>query len=155
MFGWGFEVDDKGSAAALGRAAITSALDGHDGLAPDSSFTRAVFSSVGGTRAGAVDWITRARPRDYGTLAPQVMKFALSGDLIATSLVRQSASEVETMLSRLVELGSSQVCLVGGMADHIVSWLSPWAQSVIVPRDKDAMDGAILLASNAIKRHSK
>jgi len=152
MFGWGFEVDDKGSAAALGRAAITAALDGHDGLASSSAFTRAVFTAVGGTRAAIIDWVTRARPREYGLLAPLVMEHALHGDMTALALVRRSAHEVETMLARLVALGSERVCLVGGMADHISRWLSPWARSVLVDRAKDATEGAILLARRAMAR---
>lgn len=152
MFGWGFEVGDRGSAAALGRSAITVAIDGHDGLAPTSAFTRAVLAAIGGARDRVINWITAARPRDYGSLAPLVLEFAAHGDPIALALVRQSAADLEAMMARLLELGSDRLCLVGGMADHISQWLSPWARSVIVPAAKDAVDGAILLARQAIGR---
>jgi glucosamine kinase len=149
LFGWGFEVDDKGSAASLGRSAIAAALDDHDGLRSGSAMTKAVFAAIGGSRAAAIGWMSVARPREYGSLAPIVMKFASSGDSIARVLVRQSAGDIETMLERLTSLGSERVCLVGGMADHISQWLTPWARSILVDRDADAMEGAILLAQQA------
>lgn len=150
IFGWGFEVDDKGSAASLGRSAITAALDGHDGLAPDTDFTRAVRQALGGANGPMVDWITAARPRDYGGIAPLVMNFAARGDAIARALVARSAAEVQAMMTRLAELGAPRICLVGGMADHIAPWLDPWAKGVLAPRMHDAADGAVLLAGGTI-----
>lgn len=150
MFGWGFEVDDKGSAASLGRSAITAALDGHDGLGPDTDFTRAVRRALGDAPGAMVDWITAARPRDYGSIAPMVMTFAQSGDAVAVELIRRSAAEVEAMMTRLCELGADRICLVGGMAEHLEPWLSPWAHGVLAPRAHDAADGAILLAGGTI-----
>jgi glucosamine kinase len=149
LFGWGFEVNDKGSAASLGRSAIAAALDDHDGLTSGSPMTHAVFAAIGGSRVAAIDWMSVARPREYGSLAPMVMEFASNGDPVARVLVRRSAGDIETMLARLISLGSERVCLVGGMADHISHWLTPWARSILVDRDADAMEGAILLARQA------
>lgn len=146
MFGWGFEVDDKGSAASLGRGAVTAALDGHDGLGPHTGFTQAVLEVLGGARGAIVRWTTAARPRDYGTLAPLAMRFAGQGDPVALALLRRSAGEVEAMIARLREVGAARICLVGGMAEHLLPWLSPWGRSMLAAREGDAVEGAILLA---------
>lgn len=151
LFGWGFEVDDKGSAASLGRSAIVAAIEGRDGLSGETDFTHAVLGRLGTDAAAIVAWITQARPRDYGTLAPLVFEHAFAGDPVALALVRRSAGEVEAMLARLVAVGAARVCLVGGMAEHIVPWLSPWARSVLAERRQDAVEGALILARQAIE----
>lgn len=149
MFGWGFEVDDKGSAAALGRSAITAALDGRDGLARETDFTREVLDVLGSTAQAIVHWISGARPRQFGEIAPLAFAHAHRGDAVALSLVRRSAGEVEAMIARLIEIGAERVCLVGGMAEHIAPWLTPWARGTLAMRQEDATEGAILLARQA------
>lgn len=146
MFGWGFEVDDKGSAASLGRSAITAALDGRDGLARETSFTREVLDVLGTTAPAIVRWVSAAQPRQFGEIAPLVFAHAARGDPVALALVRRSAAEVEAMIARLIEIGAVRVCLVGGMADHIAPWLTPWARGLLAVRQEDATEGAILLA---------
>lgn len=149
MFGWGFEVDDKGSAAALGRSAITAALDGRDGLARETGFTREVLDVLGTTTSAIVRWVSGAPPSRFGELAPLVFAHANRGDPVALSLVRRSAAEVEAMIARLIEIGAERVCLVGGMAEHIAPWLTPYARGVLAVRQEDATEGAILLARQA------
>lgn len=146
IFGWGFEIDDRGSAAALGRLAIQAAIDAHDGLGPATDFTRAIFAATGGSPAALIKWTSKAQPRDYGGLAPHAMIFAERGDPVALALLREVVTDVEARLRRLTETGAQRVCLLGGMAKHLERWLSPWARSVLVEREQDALDGAILLA---------
>ncbi len=144
--GWGFEVCDDGSAASLGRESIRSALQGWDGLAPETDFTRAVILHFGGHPADIVHWVTTAKPRDYGQLAPLTMKYADDGDAIAVGLVQQSAHDLGRYIARLHEIGATKVCLVGGMAKPFGPWLSPWTNSVLAEPEHDALDGAILMA---------
>jgi len=144
--GWGFEVGDDGSAAALGREAIRSALHGWDGLMPESDFTRAVILHFGGRPADIIHWVTTAKPRDFGQLAPLTMKYADEGDAIAVRLVQQSAYNLGLYIARLHELGTTKVCLVGGMAKPFAPWLSPWTRSILAEPEHDALDGAILMA---------
>lgn len=150
VFGWGFEVDDKGSAAALGRNAISAALEAHDGLVPESALTRAVREAIGGTPGAMVQWITAARPNDYGTIAPMVFAAAREGDVVAVSLVRRSAADLERMIARLVDIGAHQVCLMGGMAPHIEPWLARAARDRLTVPEDDAIAGAFQLARQSI-----
>lgn len=150
IFGWGFEVDDKGSAAALGRSAITAALDALDGLAPETALTRDVRDRIGGSAGAIVQWITAAQPKDYGTIAPMIFAAAGAGDAIGLSLVRRSAADLERMIARLTELGARQVCLMGGMAPHIAPWLADAARDILTPPKHDAVTGAFLLARGPI-----
>ncbi|WP_443748206.1 BadF/BadG/BcrA/BcrD ATPase family protein [Asticcacaulis solisilvae] len=144
--GWGFEVCDDGSAASLGREAIRAALHGWDGLAPVSEFTRAVINHFGGHPADIVHWVTTAKPRDFGQLAPLTMQFAEEGDAVAVSLVEQSATDLGRYIARLHEMGAEKVCLVGGMAEPLGPWLSPWTHTILAKPEADAVEGAILMA---------
>ncbi|WP_174278450.1 BadF/BadG/BcrA/BcrD ATPase family protein, partial [Sphingomonas bacterium] len=150
VFGWGFEVDDKGSAAALGRDAIAGALDAHDGLLPETELTRGVRGVIGGTAGAMVKWITAARPKDYGALAPMILAAARDGDAFGLSLVRRSAADLDRMIARLVAMGASRVCLMGGMALYIEPWLAPRARDSLTPPEHDAITGASLLARRSI-----
>ena len=152
FFGWGFEVDDKGSAAALGRSAIAAALEARDGLAPETALTRDVRERIGGTAGAMVQWITAARPKDYGTLAPHVFAAAGAGDEVAVSLIQGAAVDVDRMVRRLGEAGARRTCLMGGMAPHIAPWLAPSTRDALALPQQDALGGAILLARHTINR---
>ncbi|MDE1148613.1 MAG: BadF/BadG/BcrA/BcrD ATPase family protein [Azospirillaceae bacterium] len=147
--GWGFEVSDEGSGAYLGREAVRAALRGHDGLGPDSAFTRHVMERIGGDPAAVVAWVGAAKPGDYGTFAPLTLDFAAAGDAVAASLVAESADRLTTHVRRLVELGAPRVCMMGGLAPVIEPWMAPWARRLLVPARGDALDGGLWLARQA------
>lgn len=146
--GWGFEVCDDGSAADLGRQALRVTLQAEDGLTPKSDFTDALLRHFG-RQADIVHWVTDATPRDYGALAPLVMDHANRKDPIAVALVEQQAQHIGRYIARLIALGASKVCLVGGMAPVFMPWLSPAAREGLAEPEQDALDGAILLARGA------
>ena len=153
--GWGFEVCDNGSAADLGRSAIREALMGYDGLAPETDFTRALIARFG-QPADIVHWVTTAKPRDFGALAPMIMSHAGKGDIVAVALVEKSAHDLGRYIARLHEIGARKVCLVGGMAPVFMPWLSSWARSVLAEPEHDALEGAIMLAygtANGLRPH--
>jgi len=154
--GWGFEVCDDGSAAALGREAIRSSLQAYDVLAPETPFTRAVIAHFG-QPADIVHWVTTAKPRDFGQLAPLTVEYAKAGDPVAIKLVEQSAHDLGRYIIRLHEIGCEKVCLVGGMAQPFSPWLAPWTRSMLAEPENDAMEGAIFLAqgmSNGVSPQS-
>jgi glucosamine kinase len=138
-------VSDDGSGAQIGREAVRAALRAHDGLGPASGFTRAVMDRLGGQPPAVVAWVNGARPSDYGGLAPLVIDHAGAGDPVAVGLIRQAADHVENFIRRLVELGASRVCLMGGLAPILEDWLPPGARGVLARAEGDAMDGAILM----------
>jgi glucosamine kinase len=143
--GWGFEVCDNGSAADLGRSAIRAALEGQDGLAPDTGFTRALIRHFGGP-SEIVHWVTTAKPRDYGALAPLVMSFVDAGDPVAIALVQRSADDLARYINRLHAIGAAKVCLVGGMAPILLPWINPQARALLAEAEHDALEGGLLMA---------
>lgn len=146
--GWGFELCDDGSAADLGRSALRAALDAHDGLIAPSPLTEAMMARFGAP-ADIVHFVTGARPKDYGALAPLVMDHANTGDPVAVGLVEHQAADIGRYAARLHALGAKRICLVGGMARVFEPWLSSWVRSVLVAPQHDALEGAILMAQGA------
>ncbi|MGA9657666.1 MAG: BadF/BadG/BcrA/BcrD ATPase family protein [Asticcacaulis sp.] len=147
--GWGFEINDDGSAASLGRSAIRAAVHGFDGLTTHTAFTRAVMAHFGGHPADIVAWVNQAGPSDFGTLAPIVMQYAGEGDAVAVELVEASAQDIGRYLARLHALGAPKLCLVGGMAESLMPWLAPWTRTILTTPEHDAVEGAIMLAHGA------
>lgn len=144
LFGWGFEIDDRGSAAALGRAAVRASLDAFDGIGPETAFTQQVRARIGDDPGPIVDWLTAAAPRDYGGLAP--LAFEHRDDPVAAGLLRDSAAHIDMMIARMVAVGAPRVALTGGMAEPILPWLSPASRDRIEAPAQDATEGALLLA---------
>ncbi|MFT4076992.1 MAG: BadF/BadG/BcrA/BcrD ATPase family protein [Asticcacaulis sp.] len=143
--GWGFLLSEKGSAAAIGRDAIRAALEAHDGLAIRTPLTEAIIVRFG-TPAAIIDWSETARPSDYGALSPLVFEFADEGDAVAQGLVRQVAADLDRFIAHLTGLGAPKVCLTGGLAPHILPWLSESTIDRLAQPQMDILDGAILMA---------
>ncbi|MEE3627524.1 BadF/BadG/BcrA/BcrD ATPase family protein [Nitrospirillum sp. BR 11752] len=150
--GWGFEVSDEGSGASIGREAIRLALRAHDNLAPETGLTRQIRDRLGGTPAAVVGWVNDAGPADYGRLAPDVLAHAAKGDAVACSIISGAAKELETYIRHLHALGAPNLCLMGGLSAPLTPWLSPWARSLLVEPEGDALEGALLMARQAAPR---
>ncbi|WP_140986174.1 BadF/BadG/BcrA/BcrD ATPase family protein [Asticcacaulis tiandongensis] len=147
--GWGFEVNDDGSAAVMGREAVRIALHGFDGIGPQSAFSRAIIDHLGGHPSQVVAFATTARPAHYGALAPIIMAHAAKGDALAVTLVQDAAQALGKYIRRLSDLGAPDICLMGGMAAPLTPWLSPWARASLSQPLNDAVDGALQLAAGA------
>lgn len=148
--GWGFEVSDLGSGAAMGREAVKAALLGHDGMGPQTGLTRAVMAALGGDPPSVVAWVGPARPGDYGTLAPLVLDHARRGDPVAERLVREQADHLVMHIRRLLELGAPAICLMGGLGPVLLDWMAPWVRGVLMEAKGDAMAGGVLLAMRGV-----
>lgn len=144
--GWGFALSDSGSGAILGRSAVRRSFLALEGIEPASPFTTAVLERFGHDSAAMLEWTSRAGPRDWAEFARIVFQHAEQGDAIALQLLRASASEVERMLDRLIELGADRICLMGGIAGPTRRYLSARYARVLAEQAGDALDGALLLS---------
>src|SRR4051812_35999499 len=91
--GWGFEISDDGSGAAMGRAAIRAAVRAFDGLSAAGSLTDAVLAKLG-PPARIVEWASTAKPGNYASFAPLVLDHALRDDAVALEIIQQAASRL-------------------------------------------------------------
>jgi glucosamine kinase len=144
--GWGFEISDEGSGAAMGRELLRRAVWAHDGRIPSTPLSTSVMARFGDDPEILVDWVGKAGPSDYAGYAPLVLDHAARRDPLGIELVTEAAAGAARIATRLLDLGAPSLCLFGGLAEPLRPWLPPPVQNVIAPPAADALDGAILLA---------
>lgn len=143
--GWGFEISDEGSGAAIGREILRRTIWAYDGRIPPTPLSDAVLADFNNDPEVLVDWVGKARPSDYARYAPLVLEHAHRRDPLGLELIRHAADEMAQIATRLLDLGAPALCLFGGLAEPLRPWLPPPLQHLIVPPEADALDGAILL----------
>lgn len=144
--GWGFPVSDEGSGAWLGCESLRRTLWAHDERTVWTPLLRAIFQKFDADPHEVVRWTGTAGPKDYATLAPEVVRHAEGGDTAGTELMSMAGRHVDQVARRLVDLGVPRLALVGGLAPAMVAWLSEATRRRLAPPEGDALDGAVRLA---------
>ena len=144
--GYGFPASDEGSGAELGLRAIRRALWARDGRIPQTPMTEELLDCFHGSTGEIVDWTSRARPTDYASFAPMVLKHAMQGEPNAELIVQDAAKRIEAIVRTLLDRGAPYCCLMGGLAERMREWLAPSIRTRLRAPLGDALDGAILLA---------
>lgn len=148
--GWGYEISDEGSGAAIGRDALRHAIWAHDGRIAASPLAHAILAEFGNQPEAIVDWVGTARGSDYARFAPTVLEHADRRDPLGLAIVKKAADDLAQIALRLLDLGAPALCLFGGLAEPLRPWLPPPVQKAIAEPAGDALDGAILLARDAV-----
>jgi glucosamine kinase len=144
--GWGLPVSDEGSGAWLGCETLRRVLAAYDGQIAWTGLLRAVFEQFGADPHAIVGWVSRALPREFGSLAPTVTEHAARGDAAAVELMRLAAGHLDAIAARLISLGEARLALAGGLAPHMEEWLSAETRRRLVAPLGDALEGALQLA---------
>jgi glucosamine kinase len=144
--GWGLSVSDEGSGAWLGRELLRRVLWAHDGRITRTPLLEAAFKQFRGDPHAIVRWASNAAPRDFAVLAPLIVDHARSGDGVGSELLRLAASHIDALAARLVMHRAKRIALVGGLAEPLRPWASPYTEAHLVKPAGDALDGALLLA---------
>jgi glucosamine kinase len=150
--GWGFEISDEGSGAAMGRELLRRSVWAHDGRIPSTPLSDALLAEFDTDLESLVDWVGAARPGDFARYAPMILEYAGRRDPLGMLLVENTAADAARIAMRLLELGAPSLCLFGGLAEPLRPWMPPPVQQAIVPPLADALDGAILLGREAALR---
>jgi glucosamine kinase len=148
--GWGYEISDEGSGAALGRELLRRAIWAYDGRIERTPLADAVLARFRGDPEVMIDWVGQARPSDYGSFAPLILDHAARRDSLGIALVKNAAADVAAIATRLLDLGAPSLCLFGGLSAPLLPWLPPPLQECVRAPQSDAMDGAILLARQGL-----
>ncbi len=150
--GWGWPISDEGSGAWLGHEALRRVLWAYDGRIEWSPLLRAIFARFEADPHAILQWTINAAPRDLGSLAPMIVQHAAQNDRVGRELMQMAASHIDALAERLVTLGTQRLSLLGGLAEPLAPWLSPFTQSHLVAPKGDALDGALYLARQAAVR---
>jgi glucosamine kinase len=144
--GWGFPVSDEGSGAWLGCEAVRRVLWAHDGRIGWTPLLAEFFADFGSDLQALVRFAVEARPRDFAELAPAVVAHAGRGDPIGRELMQLAAEHIDALGRRLAGCGAPRLCLVGGLAEHILPWLADETRQRLTAPRGDALSGALALA---------
>jgi glucosamine kinase len=144
--GWGFPVSDEGSGAWLGCEALRRVLWAYDGLIPWTGLLRMLFERFEGDGHAIVGWMGGARPGDYASLAPAVIAHAGRGDAIAVELAKGAAMHIDQIAAKLLAIPVPRLCIMGGLGESILPFLSLQTRRNLVPPLGDALSGALHLA---------
>jgi glucosamine kinase len=148
--GWSMPVSDEGSGAWLGCEVLRRVLWAHDGRVKWTGLLRTVAAQFDSDPHAIVRWTARARPHDYGALAPLVVEHARRFDPVALELMQSAAAHIDALAVQLVELGAERLALTGGLAQHVKPWLAQQTLAHLVMPAGDALDGALRLARAAL-----
>jgi glucosamine kinase len=144
--GWGSPISDEGSGAWMGCEAVRRVLWAYDGRIGWTDFLRAIFQRFDGDPHNIVRWMSAARPRDFGSLAPIVVEQAGRGDREARDLMQHAANHIDAIAARLCALGVSRLSLMGGLAKKVEPLLSDRVRRILVAPLGDALSGALHIA---------
>jgi glucosamine kinase len=144
--GWGFPLSDEGSGAQVGSEALRRVLWAQDRRLEWTPLLHSLFARFERDPHAIVRFMTDAKPRDFGTFARTVADHAAQGDRVGTELMAQAASQIDGLITPLLQFGVARVSLVGGLAQAIAPLLPPATRERLVDPIGDALDGALTLA---------
>lgn len=143
--GWGAVLGDEASAQWVGRAALRLALETVDGRLAPSPLSMRLLADLDGA-PGIVRFAGRARPPDFGALAPQVTEGAKAGDAIALRIMHGGADEIARGLRHLGWRTGRALCLTGGIGPEYAPYLPADLRGCLARAEGTPLDGAISLA---------
>lgn len=144
--GWGYPLSDEGSGAWIGGEALRRALWAHDGRVPATPLLDAVLARFDRDAHAVVAFMTGAKPRDFGALAPLVVEHAAAGDAAGLEIMGAAGAHVDALGLRLSTLGAGRIALAGGLSGPIRPYLPRETLARLVEPRGDALDGAVDLA---------
>ncbi|MFQ6548448.1 BadF/BadG/BcrA/BcrD ATPase family protein [Aestuariibius sp. 2305UL40-4] len=143
--GWGPVLGDEASAQWAGRYALRLTLETVDGRLRPSPLSARLLDDFEGA-AGIVGFAAKARPSDFGELAPLVTEYAARQDAIACQIMQRGADEISRALRHVGWRPGLAVCLTGGIGPHYAPFLARDLRTDLAQAEMEPLDGAIALA---------
>lgn len=143
--GWGFQLGDHGSGAALGRGLAVQALLAHDGEAGMTPVLAGLLAEHGGP-AGIVAWGKAATPADFARLAPRLLEADRAGDPAARMLLGAAERRVARAIDTLMGAEPAALRFLGGLGPVFAARLARRYGGLIRPALGTGLDGALAMA---------
>lgn len=155
--GWGFPHDDEGGGAWLGLEATRLTFQWLDHRVEKSSLVEDVFAFFNNNTENFATWANRANSSEFARLAPIVINHSQQEEVAAVRLMKKAGHAIDRVAHALAKIrkendDSLPICLFGGIAPFIESWLSEDFRKVLQPRKADANAGAILMIKEWVKQ---
>lgn len=130
----GFPHGDKGSGAWFGLQTAKQVLLSLDGLAINSSLNEKLLNMLDvKTDIELVEAIAGKSAAFYARLANIVFDAAEQGDILALQIVKEGASYINSLASKLSETLPPRFSLIGGLTPRLLPWLAENVQKSLSP----------------------
>jgi glucosamine kinase len=139
--GWGFQLGDEGSAAWLGRRALSLALQVADGRLPPDPLADALMQA---TAPHPVSFAWSASPGDFAQIARLVLAHLDSP--LARRLLDDTIAQLRAGLAALDHQTGAPWVLAGGLGTLLAPHLPDDLQAGLQPPRGRPLDGALRLA---------
>jgi hypothetical protein len=139
--GWGFQLGDEGSAAWLGRRALSLALRVVDGRLPPDPLADDLIAA---TAPHPVLFAREARPGAYAQIAERVLAHA--GTPLGQRLIREVIAALEEGLHDVGHTHGTPLVLTGGLGDLLTPHLPEHLTRDLTAAKGRPLDGALALA---------
>ena len=165
--GWGWLLDEGGSAQNLGQKGLQLSLRMADGRIPDRPLREKLWRALNCSSAAAIKALV-VQPSfgaaGFAQLAPLVVAEAQVGDKDAIAILEQSAdciAEAIAGVAQSLELSAPKICGNGGAFEHLQPFRELIEQAIAkrlstaswIKGQGDALDGALQLALRQLKRN--
>lgn len=148
--GRGFILGDDGSGAQIGLASLKQAILAADGLREHTPLTHKLMAHFADDPLAVIRWSQTAKSSDYAAFTPLIFRLANNGDAVALPIIKEAGKAIDALALAVSKLGVNRIALVGGIAGALSPYLTPNSEFVMVEADRDAVDGAIMLAGGKI-----
>ncbi|MCT0219044.1 N-acetylglucosamine kinase [Synechococcus sp. CS-1329] len=166
--GWGWLLDQAGSACDIGRDALILSLEMADGRRPESDFRRRLWADLGNgpitpQRIKAMVVEPEFGAAGFARLAPAVQALAQAGQGDATAVLERSAqglAELVAGVAQTLGLEDGEVCGLGGALEHLSLFRAAYQRrlKLVLPQARlvsprgDACQGALQLAEQLLSQ---
>lgn len=144
--GWGLAIGDECSGAWLGRELLRMVVRAYDGLDAGSDLVRETLAAHGDDPRALAIFASTATPRDLAALAPAIFDAAMTGDIVAQTIVRRAVIDLETILGGIVGTKDLPLYLCGGVGARYGPLLAPSWQRCLATAPGDGLSGALAMA---------
>lgn len=160
--GWGFLIGDEGGGAKLGYHSVQALIKEFEQFGyANSKLAQAIVAFIKTnsppkynnrmTRQAIAAWLATAKPVDFARLSPLVTQHQ-NDCLVAKKIIASHVASVEALIRYTRADTTLPVVLLGGLAHPTQTLLSADTQCYLTTPKGDALDGACLLANNAVNK---
>lgn len=162
--GWGHFIGDEGSAFALGRDAVSAVARWMDGWGEETVLSRLLEEKAHlRERTDIIHYVYDGGKAAVAALAPLVSEGCAEGDSVCLSIVEKNARDLALTANAVaVKAGpeAARIALFGGLLGKDTPMRRAFAKALermnpglrVVPPRADAVEGAVMLAGEALNR---
>ncbi|MBQ7604548.1 MAG: XRE family transcriptional regulator [Clostridia bacterium] len=164
--GWGYLIDNGGSAYNIGRDALSVYYSAYDGSSAESPLTRRISEMAGGDGMRLLNDVYQNGKKVIASFAEVVYEQAEAGDAVACGILEKNMKEVARVIRSAAGFFSEKlekipVVIAGGLTEqsltmkYLTDALGDTSRFDIKILEQQPVEGAVLIARNLSRKSQK